>query len=335
MPWGCHRRSHEDVAQPAQVVFEPPSSPRTPQLHSAELGEAINDTQKVLALEQDLARVKEELAEAKKLHAAEVAAVHLRELRKIRAEANAQARQTNLHTAHDHEWNSADFLLNLGMHKTLAAILNEPDAPGANQLEQLRAIGAHTDGKAMVRALLFDGLETMVDALWQGLQELLQKRAATASELVEKFVSEDSAFVMNLGGLNTYFKGLEGLIGPPSPNFDDALRAEHCVAVDSNVKFITSNYSVTTTSHVEWLFVVDPLDGLAIIGGACEKNAVGSWPCWPEEQKLLDIQRKDLARKPRSLNKLRNQRKEVNISLVKADCAPLVDAEMIAGRLYT
>ena len=63
---GCSRRAVDDVAQPTQVTLEQRPAPQAQRQFTAELGEAVNDAQKIVALEQDLSRVKEELAEARR-----------------------------------------------------------------------------------------------------------------------------------------------------------------------------------------------------------------------------------------------------------------------------
>ena len=89
---------------------------------------------------------------------------------------------------------------------------------------------------------------------------------------------EEAAFTLAYGGMDTFFGGLERLLGPPSPNLQEAMRREHCASADSKEYFTSANYGVTTTSQIEWLFVVEPQDGLRKLRLAA----------WPHEQKLLD-----------------------------------------------
>ena len=56
-------------------------------------------------------------------------------------------------------------------------------------------------------------LERLADCVWGGCRKLCAAGAATGLELHEKFVQEGGAFTMSYGGLDTFFGGLEGLIG--------------------------------------------------------------------------------------------------------------------------
>ena len=86
----------------------------------------------------------------------------------------------------------------------------------------------------------------------------MAQRAATATALASKFVSEDGALSLSFGSQRSFYVGLEGLLGPPSPHAIEAMEREHIGAADSGVEFVTRNYCVTTTSATEWHFVVDP-----------------------------------------------------------------------------
>ena len=110
------------------------------------------------------------------------------------------------------------------------------------------------DGQVLLRALLLEGLPQLLRVLWAQLEALVTARAATATELASKFVSEDGARSLSFGDQKSFFGGLERLLGPPSPQLMEAMRREHCASVDSKLYFTSSNYGVTTTSEAEWLF---------------------------------------------------------------------------------
>ena len=46
---------------------------------------------------------------------------------------------------------------------------------------------------------------------------------------------------LSYAGLDTFYGGLEGVIGPPSPKLLPAMREEHCDRGDSNQEFVTDN----------------------------------------------------------------------------------------------
>ena len=68
---------------------------------------------------------------------------------------------------------------------------------------------------------------------------------------------------MSYGGLEVFYQGLEGLIGPPiliRGSLMASMKRDHTEMPDAKVKFTTSN-GCTSTSVVEWEFVVEPQPG--------------------------------------------------------------------------
>ena len=155
------------------------------------------------------------------------------------------------------------------------------------ELAFVRAIGRMDAlaGTEAVLRLLRNGpfLGQMASELYKNAYTLANARAATATELQSKFLDE-SAFTLAYGGMDTFFGGLEKLLGPPSPQLEQAMKREHCASADSKEFFTSGNYGVTTTSQIEWYFVFDPNDGLSKLHGVVDD--------WPEEQMLIEAARK-------------------------------------------
>ena len=99
-------------------------------------------------------------------------------------------------------------------------------------------------------------LDGIISRLWVEVKTLQQAGAATATELQSKFAG---AIELQYAGLDTFFGGLEGLIGAPNPKLEEGMAEEHLSgpATESIDTFVTGNYGVETCSKVEWLFVVD------------------------------------------------------------------------------
>ena len=153
--------------------------------------------------------------------------------------------------------------------------------------------------------------------MWEAVRDLSHARAATARELQNKFVEEGDTFRLAYGGIDTFFNGLEGLIGPPSPQLSEAMAREHCASVDSVAQFTTGNYGVTTTSEREYWFVVDPEGGLARLG----------LTSWPVEQKLLAAQlaREELEKEEKKKEKKWHKRGSKAIATATAAMAAATD----------
>lgn len=98
-------------------------------------------------------------------------------------------------------------------------------------------------------------------------------------------MGDDSVFKMSFASDAYFYKGLEGLIGPPHPLLGEAIKREvraeppkphhtcqplttthhspqHCEAQDSREPFKTFNYEIETCPEWEWWFVADPEPGL-------------------------------------------------------------------------
>ena len=75
----------------------------------------------------------------------------------------------------------------------------------------------------------------------------------TAISLKGKVLSESftdaNLVVATFGPQSEFFKGLDGIIGPPNPDLHKGMRGEHCERTDSKVPFTTSNYGIETTSR--------------------------------------------------------------------------------------
>ena len=113
------------------------------------------------------------------------------------------------------------------------------------------------------------------------------------------------------GGLETFFGGLEGLIGTPNPKLKESMEREHTSSSDSLTEFYASNYGTATTSALEWLFVVDPVSRPADV--------------WPADSKLrADESRRNLCRGPRHKDDFEADIERVN-ALLATQVAALIE----------
>ena len=89
----------------------------------------------------------------------------------------------------------------------------------------------------------------------------------TAAALHDKFAVQ--SFTLQLGDLDTFFGGLEGLVGAPDPKVYQAMEREHNQGADS-VPFNMPNGKARTTSAIEWRFVACPDKGADGFGSPFE-----------------------------------------------------------------
>jgi hypothetical protein len=225
------------------------------------------------------------------------------------------------------EWSIAAWCASLGVHEHVARTLrlglpSHATSP-ESQVAFIRSL-ASPSGHETIVGLLHSGalLESVAGEVHRQAQALARAEAATARELHAKFCEDGSSFSMTFSGLSTFFSGLEGLVGSPSPRLADAIAREHCKATDSLEEFTTPNYSVTTTPPVEFYFVVEPSTGLAKLGREA----------WPTEAGLAPGQS---GREPKPLSAFDDARAAINARLAKLDSPPLGQFELMAARLYT
>jgi hypothetical protein len=162
------------------------------------------------------------------------------------------------------KWQMATWLESCGFAEILAeALLTHPKPvgpPGDGVVAEL-ALAQHMALKGsedLIRSLLSDHgvLDKLAKKLWESLVAL-STQSATNQSPQSKFASE-GIVELSYGDISTFFGGLEGLVGPPKLDVFQGMQDEHIDSLDSRSEFTTNNYGITTTSEIEWHFVVDP-----------------------------------------------------------------------------
>ena len=142
--------------------------------------------------------------------------------------------------------------------------------------------------------------------------------------------------MLSYGSLDTFFGGLEGIIGSPNPNVQEAMEKEHTQRDDSDNKFTTSNYDLTTSSRMEWAFVYtpdQPPDG----GFPIEQKVARALSAEGEmDPSLIELRKSGVQpRKPLALKELEAKLVDNNAKLKKLREPPVNLPEAMAARLYT
>lgn len=229
-------------------------------------------------------------------------------------------------------WTAARFIESLPLEHTIASALCVP--AGTEEFDYCRQLT-----KPELLAKLRDArLEGLLESLWLGLQDLSSQTVATGAELSEKFAMDEGRTIA-LGGLGSFVKGLEALIGPAlmaeSSNGKRSLMKqmdnEHHDPRDGREEF-ESNNGVVTTSEDEWEFVATP-DMERAGGGPKEPYAERYDREGPE--RALRATKPEWCRQPWPYAKLLAAATTQNAALEAAGYAPLVEEELVGGRLYT
>lgn len=103
------------------------------------------------------------------------------------------------------------------------------------------------------------------------------------------------------------------------------MERDHCTSADSNQRFTTSNYGITTTAAIEYWYVVDPEAGR-------QRLHLGEWP--GEVRGFVAGHQRE-ASNPRPLASFTSELQRVNGDLKAIHEPTLLEDELVAGRLYT
>ena len=119
-------------------------------------------------------------------------------------------------------WSPEGFFNSLDICKVLGESLCQTagvDEDPQLQLEFFKALGKTGDNGVIQYLLKNSGvMDTLCHVLSNGLTDLSQTVAASGSELRSKFAQEEGSFTLAFGDLQTYFNGLEGMLGAPDPH---------------------------------------------------------------------------------------------------------------------
>ena len=98
----------------------------------------------------------------------------------------------------------------------------------------LKGLNGRGELDALLRTeAVMDGL---VDLLWQEVMQLQTAGAPTSKDIQGKFAG---SIEMSYSGLDTFFGGLEGVIGTPNAKLFAAMESEHTMGVDATQEFTT------------------------------------------------------------------------------------------------
>lgn len=267
----------------------------------------------------------------------------------------------------DGQWSIEDWLMSLqvrlrsGGHEQKITVLGII----ANALQARRPAdrSAFEYAKSLedVEGLLLasDLTRVLAHAIEDGVASLKAQKAATAQQLSDKFKNEEGAFSFSFGGLDTFFNGLEGLVGTPNASLRVYMQMDHCGMLDSCEWFAVKNVGdvefvghkttdkwgkeyPATMSLIEWYMVVDPSDeGKNAINEqlqAKDRKPIRNWPIEHD-----DVNRE---RKPNPTTAVRRKEplatflreatlRKIDKQLLGLRTDPLREEEVIGARLYT
>ncbi|KAL1496498.1 hypothetical protein AB1Y20_016452 [Prymnesium parvum] len=221
------------------------------------------------------------------------------------------------------EWSASSWLASHGVGGALAAALLPGGSRGAAAIASLRALGGGKEAAAAALARC-GALDVLAELLGRAIASL--DAPAAGGEGGEgggagKFTPE--GFELEYGALDAFFRGLEGVVGTPSPRVLHEMRAEHTARADADAPFSSDNYSVLTSSRVEWYFVAAPHEGLA----ACALEE------YPKERG--GVAASASPRVPTPLDDFVAPLEERNAKLREMGQPEIIREEALAARLYT
>ena len=113
----------------------------------------------------------------------------------------------------DDMWNVCNWIHSLDLSARVAAAL-DPALPMSRGDRAFEATGTLTQD-VLRQLLTAAGLPGLLDELWAGVCELKRQAAPSGKQLNAKFSADGRSFFMAEATLDTFFRGLEGLVGPP------------------------------------------------------------------------------------------------------------------------
>ena len=254
----------------------------------------------------------------------------------------------------DDEWTLVGFIDSLGISECIADALlkaeheqraggwfGDASARPKTDLELVRALAASNDGvdgmrKALLALLQRAGtLDQIASVMGKGIEALANSPSGGGAELgrwssgkLNKFLHDEGGLMMSYASLNTFFLGLEGKVGSPSPQVEEAIRAEHVARGDSRSEFTAGNYGVVTTSEVEYQFVAEQHH-------VPRRRPGDGQPGWPVETKNTELHGESIARQPISTVELLARMQVRNARLRVLGEPELQYVEALTARLYT
>ena len=187
-------------------------------------------------------------------------------------------------------WKAQSWLEDAGSSAKLAELLLAPlrksEQETENDLELITALANYEDSDRAVSELLeySNALPEIARFISDKMKELVAAEAPSGVELNKKFVDDYTASEMAFGQQDEFFKGLEGLIGPPNPDLVKGIRVEHCERTDSHWPFTTSNYGIETTSRASMVRVPFLTAGRAAAHRSQSPPAYSGFQRAPEER---------------------------------------------------
>ena len=216
-------------------------------------------------------------------------------------------------------WTTTKWLQSTGVLELLSEVINANC--DSDELQRVCSLGR--SGSDTIRQLFNDKgvlgqLASLIAHHASALEGSLMDASANSGG---KFQADSGGFQLSYGSLTTFYEGLEGLIGRPTPSLWIEMTREHSLSADSSITFKTGNYGIETTSEIEWLFVISPDTGL-------EQLSLNTWPA--ENPSMCSR-----PRQPRSLAAFDSEVRELNERLKQESCPALMREELVAARLYT
>ena len=266
----------------------------------------------------------------------------------------------------DGQWKLEDWLMSLQVQTSVSGH-EKMTVLGliANALQARRPadVSAFEHAKSLedVEGLLLssDLTRVLAQAIEDGVGKLREQKAATAQQLSDKFKNEEGAFSFSFGGLDTFFNGLEGLVGTPNASLREFMQLDHCGMLDSCEWFAVKNVGdveflghketdkwgkeyPATMSLIEWFIVVDPSEeGKRMVNEklqAKDRKPIRNWPIEHDDVNRDRIQKPTTAvrrKEPLSTFMREATLRKIDKQLLDLRTDTLREEEVIGARLYT
>ena len=156
------------------------------------------------------------------------------------------------------KWNVLAWTRGAGFHRVVAAALQKgmtdqgfgDDSDAA--LKFIRGLKAQGEIDSLLRTEEVMG--ALSDLLWSATGTLQRAGAATSEEIQGKFAG---SIELSYSGLDTFFGGLESVVGSPDPNLRKTMEDEHTKRADADQEF-TTRYAAPLPAHSAAALLLPP-----------------------------------------------------------------------------
>jgi Leucine-rich repeat (LRR) protein len=169
-------------------------------------------------------------------------------------------------------WSIIPWLTSIRFVDILASEILRKKPRGQSQAQFVRQMSAD-----YLKSSLDNANVALKRCLLRGQRKLHEQEYMDAKELHGKFSAAPDSFTFTYGGMDVYHAGLEGLIGPPTPDIEKKMKWEHTESWYASTPFACWYLLEATTAREEYAYVNRPALETMTVGNGLRDEGHPSW----------------------------------------------------------